>query len=193
MAWMAASSASSLSAVHCASRSNTLVAMLAAAALVKVRQRILAGGVPPSKRRIARCASTEVLPEPALAETQAESEGSEASRWRSSTSPGISGGVVIAGLRFVAGTARGRPFLHPRQVVVVAVGAPLKHGPLARPIGRGLILEFPRQLAELLQRAVGFCVRRRIFELGPILLPTRVPAAERQRVPTGNSGARANL
>ena len=58
MAWIESSSARSSSAVQAASLSNTLVAMLAAAALVKVRQRILAGGVPPSNRRITRCAST---------------------------------------------------------------------------------------------------------------------------------------
>ena len=52
--------------------------MLAAAALVKVRQRIFAGSVPLSSRRITRCASTWVLPEPALAETQADAAGSDA-------------------------------------------------------------------------------------------------------------------
>ena len=62
--------------------SNTRFAMLAAAALVKVRQRIFAGSTPSSSSRITRCASTWVLPEPALAETQAETAGSDAAIWR---------------------------------------------------------------------------------------------------------------
>ena len=55
IAW---SSSPSSSAVHLASVSNTVFAMLAAAALVKVRQRIFVGSVPPSRSRITRCAST---------------------------------------------------------------------------------------------------------------------------------------
>ena len=56
-----------------ASSSNTRFAILAAAALVKVMQRIFAGSTPSSSSRITRCASTWVLPEPALAATQADS------------------------------------------------------------------------------------------------------------------------
>ena len=66
---------SSSSAVHGAARSNTRFAMLAAAALVKVMQRMRAGSTPSSSSRITRCASTWVLPEPALAATQAETAG----------------------------------------------------------------------------------------------------------------------
>ena len=72
---MAALSAVSSSAVQRRSSSNTRFAMLAAAALVKVMQRIFAGSTPSSSRRITRCASTWVLPEPALAATQAETAG----------------------------------------------------------------------------------------------------------------------
>ena len=59
--------------------SKTRFAMLAAAALVKVMQRMCAGSTPSSSRRITRCASTWVLPEPALAATQADTAGSDAS------------------------------------------------------------------------------------------------------------------
>ena len=52
----------------------------AAAALVKVMQRIFIGSVPASSSRITRCASTCVLPEPAFAATHADTAGSEASR-----------------------------------------------------------------------------------------------------------------
>jgi hypothetical protein len=72
------SSAASSSVVHFASVSNTRVAMLVAAALVNVMQRILAGSSPRSSRLITRCTSTCVLPEPALAETNTERSGSAA-------------------------------------------------------------------------------------------------------------------
>ena len=65
--------------VQAASRLKTSFAMLAAAVLVKVMQRILAGSTPRSSRLITRCASTWVLPEPALAETKAETSGLAAS------------------------------------------------------------------------------------------------------------------
>ena len=72
---MAASRAASSSVVQCASVSNTRFAMFAAAALVKVMQRIFSGSTPASSRLITRCASTCVLPDPALAATQAETRG----------------------------------------------------------------------------------------------------------------------
>ena len=75
---MFSSSAASSSAVHFASVSNTRVAMVAAAALVKVMQRIFAGSSPRSSRLITRCTSTCVLPEPALADTKTERSGSAA-------------------------------------------------------------------------------------------------------------------
>ena len=53
-------------------------AISAAATLVKVRQRIAAGSAPASSSRMTRCVSTCVLPEPALAMTQADERGSEA-------------------------------------------------------------------------------------------------------------------
>ena len=75
-----ASSASG-SIVHSPSVPKTRRAISAAATLVKVRQRIAAGSAPASSSRITRCVSTCVLPEPALATTQAEDAGSDASRW----------------------------------------------------------------------------------------------------------------
>ena len=69
-------------AVHVASVLKTRAAMLAAAALVKVRQRTPDGGAPSRSRRSTRWASTWVLPEPALADTQAEEAGFEARCWR---------------------------------------------------------------------------------------------------------------
>ena len=60
------------SIVHSPSVSKTRRAISAAAILVKVRQRIAAGSAPASSRRMTRCVSTCVLPEPALAMTQAE-------------------------------------------------------------------------------------------------------------------------
>ena len=53
-------------------------AMLAAAALVKVRPRICAGGAPESRSLSTRWVKTCVLPLPALAETQADPDGSDA-------------------------------------------------------------------------------------------------------------------
>ena len=95
---MAASSASSSSVVQRPSVSNTRFAMLAAAALVKVRQRIFSGATPASRRLITRCASTWVLPDPALAATQAETPGSETSPCRRSTSAGMMLGDLIGAI-----------------------------------------------------------------------------------------------
>src|SRR5271163_1081116 len=66
------------SVVHLPSSLKTRDDMLAAAALVKVRQRMALGCALASNRRNTRCTRTCVLPEPALAETQAEASGSEA-------------------------------------------------------------------------------------------------------------------
>ena len=63
--------------------------MFAAAALVKVMQRIFSGGTPLSKSRITRCTSTCVLPEPALAETNAEDAGSDARACVARTASGM--------------------------------------------------------------------------------------------------------
>ena len=74
---MACASAASSSVTQPASVENTLVAMLAAAALVKVSARMQDGSVSASNSRITRWASTWVLPEPAWADTQAEAPGLE--------------------------------------------------------------------------------------------------------------------
>ena len=89
------SSAWSSSAIHLASVSNTRFAMLAAAALVNVRHKIRLGLQPSSSSRITRCASTWVLPDPALAATQADVRGSDASICLSRTSRGIGSGAFI--------------------------------------------------------------------------------------------------
>ncbi len=86
---IAASSAASSSVTQWPSVVNTRSAMLAAAALVKVMQRIFSGGTPDSSRRITRCTSTWVLPEPALADTKADAVGSDARACRARTSSGM--------------------------------------------------------------------------------------------------------
>ena len=63
--------------------------MLAAAALVKVMHRIFSGATPSSNNRITRCTSTCVLPDPALAETNAEEVGSDARAWVARTASGM--------------------------------------------------------------------------------------------------------
>src|SRR5487761_2377023 len=90
--------------------------MLAAAVRGKVRHRIFPGEVPSSKIRITRCASTWVLPEPALAETQADTRGLEAVCWARRVASGIrlAMGLILAG-------DIGCPFSHPRQMRIVAV------------------------------------------------------------------------
>ena len=74
------------------SRSHSLL-LAAAAALVKVMQRIFSGGTPDSKRRITRCTSTWVLPEPALADTKVDAFGSDARACASRTAGGIGRGA----------------------------------------------------------------------------------------------------
>ena len=61
--------------------SNTRVAILAAAAFVKVTQTIFDGSSPRSSRLITRCTST-CLPHLALADTNTERSGSAAAIWR---------------------------------------------------------------------------------------------------------------
>ena len=68
----ASSSAASSSMVQARRSLNTWFAMLAAAALVKVMQRMRAGSPRDSSRRMTRWAGTWVLPEPALAATHAD-------------------------------------------------------------------------------------------------------------------------
>src|SRR5258706_15349929 len=75
--------------------------MLAAAALVNVMQRIFDGstpaGEPSSMSLMTRCASTWVLPEPALAETNTAADGSDASACRLRTESGMMRTAVIRG------------------------------------------------------------------------------------------------
>jgi hypothetical protein len=75
---IAESSASSSSVTQWPSVVNTRSAILAAAAFVKVMQRIFSGGTSLSSSRITRCTSTCVLPDPALAETNEDAAGSDA-------------------------------------------------------------------------------------------------------------------
>ena len=93
---IAAASVASSIATHCPSLPNTRSDMLAAAALVKVMQRIFSGGTPSSSSRTTRCTSTWVLPEPALAETNTDASGSDARTWRAAASKGILRGALIA-------------------------------------------------------------------------------------------------
>src|SRR5262249_46762504 len=158
---MAVLSAVSSSAVQRRSSSNTRFAMLAAAALVKVMQRIFAGLTPSSRSRITRCASTWVLPEPALAATHAETAGSDASictRMRSAGISRIARWIFIvyslALCRIVRAT--GRPLLHASQMVIGAV-AGFPHRQHQWPIRLFLVLEPCGDLGELFERA--FCVR----------------------------------
>ena len=92
---MAASRAASSSVVQCASVSNTRFAMFAAAALVKVMQRIFSGSTPASSRLMTRCASTWVLPDPALAATHAETAGSDTAACTRRTSRGMTFGDLM--------------------------------------------------------------------------------------------------
>src|SRR3984957_9952506 len=86
---IAALRAVSLSVTHRPRVENTRSAMLAAAALVKVMQRIFSGGTPDSSKRVTRCTSTWVLPEPAFAETNDDETGFDALACLSRTAGGI--------------------------------------------------------------------------------------------------------
>ena len=114
----AASRAASSSVIQLRSRSNTRVAMLAAAALVKVRHRMRDGSTPPgapsSISRMTRWASTWVLPEPALAATNTEHVGSEASACRRRTASGIWRPLIAPPVE----AAGERPLLDAGEVVV---------------------------------------------------------------------------
>ena len=164
-ALICASRPASSSAVHSDNVSKTRVAILAAAALVNVMQRIFSGAVPVSSRRITRSVRTCVLPDPALANTQAETAGSDGfllrlddgGRRRLAQTRSLEFSVVF--------TAERRPFLHARKVIVVAIGAadPLRarEGLIRRLRER----EFLDDLAQSRQRLVGFLIGRRIFKL----------------------------
>ena len=80
-------SLSSAAVAQSASRSDRRFDISAAAALVKVRQRIFAGGVPASISDSTRSVSTLVLPVPAEAATQTLASGSAAWRWLAAASP----------------------------------------------------------------------------------------------------------
>ena len=66
---------------HLPSISNSRRCISAAAALVKVRHRILEGSASSKSRRATRSVSTRVFPEPAFADTQTEQAGRAALRW----------------------------------------------------------------------------------------------------------------
>src|SRR5262249_26750654 len=98
--------------------------------------RIFEGVIPSRRSRTTRCARTCVLPEPALAATQAETAGSEVSVCTCKRSAGMArrlvmasalpaGGrrTVVSPCSFLAGLffAANRPFLHAREVIVGAV------------------------------------------------------------------------
>ena len=84
----AASAASSL-VTHSPRILKTRVAISAAAALVKVSARIREGSVPSSSSRTTLRDRTKVLPDPALALTQAEARGREARSCRCLVTSGI--------------------------------------------------------------------------------------------------------
>ena len=92
-------SAASLAIAHLPRRSLSRLAISAAAALVKVRQRILPGGVPASSRREIRSMRTRVLPVPALADTQTDWVGSAARIWAPVAPPTVRGASLIPRLR----------------------------------------------------------------------------------------------
>ena len=121
MSSIVSSSAASSSAIHSASRSNTRFAMLAAAALVKVMQRIFAGSTPRSSSRITRCASTWVLPEPALARHPGRDVGIGGLDLHARRTIGGNDARRRSCAASVVAAAGQRPFLHAREMVVVAV------------------------------------------------------------------------
>ena len=130
--------------------------MLAAAALVKVMQRIFSGGTSLSNSRITRCTSTWVLPEPALAETNAEAPGSEARACVARTGGGMGRGA----LPFLdSQTAGGGPFLDAGEIVVGAV-AVRPHRQIERGVGLVLVLEGADQVFQLVAGLIGGGIRR---------------------------------
>src|SRR5688572_12341916 len=80
------------------------------------------GRQPASSSRMTRCVSTWVLPEPALAETQAERAGSEASACRSVVQSSHPSGVLssgpVASLLIIVLAIRGCPFGDACQMIV---------------------------------------------------------------------------
>src|ERR1700733_3412620 len=156
MAMIAWSSAWSSSVTQWPSVENTRSAMFAAAALVKVTQRIFSGGTPSSSRRITRCTGTCVLPEPALAETKAEAAGSDARTCAARMASGIwRKGFTIARSPFLNPEAAGRrPLLDAGEVVIVAVTV-RPHRQIERRIRLILVVELPDQYFELSPRIIG--------------------------------------
>src|SRR5262245_34248712 len=127
------SSSESLS--HSAKVENRRSAISAAAARVKVRQRMRAGGVPPSMRRTTRATSTWVFPDPALAATKAESAGSEARHWwRRAWS---SGSAMLALARACLVQGGVDPFAPSRQVTEAVMALRVRRN--ARVIGLGVV------------------------------------------------------
>src|SRR5262245_24297204 len=118
-AWSLLVNSSSERLSHSAKTANSRPAISAAAARVKVRHRMRAGGAPASIRRTTRATSTWVFPEPALAETKAESAGSEARQWWRPAWCCGSTIVGLAGARLVEGGVD--PFAPARQVTIAVV------------------------------------------------------------------------
>ena len=112
-------------------------------------------GVPASNSRMTRWASTWVLPEPALADTQAELPGSEARAWGSAVSAGRGavGFIRRPPCRLVVGA--GRPFEHAGEMVVVAIHVALAERQRARQIAVGGAVIVAEQLFEPRPRFVG--------------------------------------
>ena len=146
---IAAVSASSSRLVQSESVLKMRLAMLAAAALVKVRPRICAGGAPPSRSRSTRWVRTCVLPLPALADTQAEADGSEAVACARAQRVGNDEGAAhCASPAALRRRRRRRPFLDPGQMVVVGEAAG-EFRERARQIGRIRLGERVEQRLEL--------------------------------------------
>src|SRR5690242_7277289 len=103
----------------------------AAAALVKVRQRIRDGWVPASIRRSTRSVSTLVLPVPAEAPTQTEHSGSLARRCLTLGSIGRedSSMTLIGRCSLHGFPAAGGPFLDAGEMAVIGVArCPVRAG-----------------------------------------------------------------
>ena len=149
---IAASSASSSSVTQWPSVVNTRSAMLAAAALVKVMQRIFSGGTPSSSSRITRCTSTWVLPEPALADTNADAAGSDARACVSRTGAGMMRGRLHHSSSAMPPAADHSLIAGEIVIGAVTVGP---HRQVQRGIGLVFVLEFADQLLELLPRVIG--------------------------------------
>src|ERR1700722_13590642 len=161
---IALSRAVSSSVVHAASVSNTRFAILAAAALVKVMQRIFSGSTPLSRRLMTRCASTWVLPDPAphLA-IHAPRQG-----W----CPVVSFAAAV-----IVGSAACRPFLDAGEMVVIAVVIG-PHRMNQRTVRLPRVVETSGEAAQFFKRPIGLAVRRTVLERNRLIFAGRFAAFE---------------